>query len=553
MSQTILNFKDITKPVTSVEEMSLWDNKASEEYGLHTNILMENAGRAAFYSLKSHINLDDNGSVLVICGSGNNGGDGAVLSRCLHDFGCNVTLAHLKPLSRYTGAAKLHIDLAKKCGVNFLYLRRGLHSIPNNLQTPDIIVDAILGTGVKGQLNTDFLDLINWINSKRKHSYIFSIDIPSGLNAMTAEPLPVAIEAHLTVSFEAAKPALLLPQAKTYVGCLDIQQIGIPSKLKDTYPASYACFNISSKLKEILRPNENLHKGSAGSVIVVGGSKGLTGAPFLSALAAIRTGSGLVSIAAPSELCPQIKSGNANIMTIPLYKQNINSETIQENLNEDWHPTLIKDLWLRLKTKKYNNLSLVLGPGMGRSPEAAQFLSLFFKLPISIEERMPLIVDADALFHLANGVFEWTQLSEKDILTPHPGEAARLLKCQIEDIENNRFEAIKELSKKTLATVILKGAGTLISKQNNNKYPIIISHFAEPNLSVGGSGDVLSGICGSLAAKGFGSFESTALGVYIHGLCGEYLKQKFPLRGNLASEIAESIPFVLANLEKNIV
>lgn len=573
MFTSALSIADLSSPVTTAAEMRLWDAKAADDYGLGQNILMENAGRAAWHVLQEIYPLDSQDTapktVLVLCGPGNNGGDGAVLARCLHDSGVNVLVGHTRPLSRYSGAAKFHVEFSRKAGVNFVYLRRGSASIPEDFQSPDLLVDALLGTGFSGGLRPELQELIRWINGR--NSFIYSLDIPSGLDTMTGQPEPLsalAVRANACVSFEAAKPGLVLPQSRPWVGELRVCPIGIPRQLREAYPTSFSVLRMGQKVKQWFAPAPDLHKGRAGIVLVLGGSDGLTGAPHLSALAALRSGAGLVSVAAPAGLCHQIKGGMPDIMTIPLQMPGEQTGAAQPG---EWHPALLESLLprlLALRGRRYSPVSLVLGPGLGRYSGAGEFLAALFAAPISAEDRPPLLLDADALYHLGSQAISWEQLTEKDLLTPHPGEAAQLLGCSVAEVEQDRVAALKALCAKSRATVLLKGAGTLIAQRDCAQIvgqqksgvtgdsaasavsPMLISPYAESNLAVGGSGDVLSGICGLLLARGLPSLAAAALGVQIHAECGRFLKDKFPLRGNLATDIANTVPEVLGAIFK---
>ncbi len=581
-----LTISDLSSPLTTVEEMRLWDAKAADEYGLSQNILMENAGRAAWQFLNEVRPSQVGETVLLLCGPGNNGGDGAVLARCLHDSGLDVLVGHIKPLSRYSGAAKFHVELARKAGVNFVYLRRGSASIPEAFQQPVLLVDALLGTGFSGSLRPELQDLVTWINQRT--GFVYSLDIPSGLDAMSGQPSPPsspAVRADACVSFEAAKPGLVLPQARPWVGRLQVYPIGIPRKLKESYPTSFSVLRMGDKVQNWFEPDRDLHKGRAGIVLVLGGSEGLTGAPHLTALAALRSGAGLVSVAAPAGLCSHIKGNMPDIMTIPLLMtepmpvsmpvagslSTHGSPPAEEQVDPkascssfcEWHPALLESMLprlLALRGRRNSPVSLVLGPGMGRGSGAGEFLAALFAAPISAEDRPPLLLDADALYHLGNKAVAWEQLTEKDLLTPHPGEAAQLLGCSVAEVEQDRVAALKALCAKSRATVLLKGAGTLIAQkgcavvtgERKNSVsvlsPVFIAPHAEPNLAVGGSGDVLSGICGLLLARGLPSLEAAALGVQIHARCGAILGKRFPLRGNLATDIANAIPEALAGI-----
>jgi NAD(P)H-hydrate epimerase len=256
---------------------------------------------------------------------------------------------------------------------------------------------------------------------------------------------------------------------------------------------------------------------------VLGGSEGLTGAAHLAALAALRTGSGLVSVAAPGGLCPEITAAMPEMMSYPLgrgrsWKDAVSSGAMDEMLS------------LAAKAD-----ALVVGPGMGRSPEAGEMLSALLRLP----RRPPLVLDADALILLAKGVIPLERCNTGDIFTPHPGEAGSFLGVSARRVQENRFAAIRDLCELHPALWILKGSGSLIGQKG---HPVLIAPHHVPCLAVGGSGDVLAGCIGSLLAQGCAASLAAAFGVLLHIRAGRFLEEAFPGRGNLASEIAHMLP-----------
>lgn len=523
-------------PLPAPAEMSGWD-RAAIELGLPEVLLMENASREALHALEAETGPVLGKRVLLFMGGGNNGGDAACLARHLRDAGAETLVLHTRPLGAYRGVAGRHLRLARRCGVVFAPaagwpVRYG--GTPWDAcgeGGPDIVVDGLLGTGFAGSLRPLERGLVGRINALSRRAFIFALDIPSGLSGLSGRPSPVAVRAHATVTFEAAKPGLVLPEAAPYTGRLHVRPIGIPAVVRRAHPASFQL--ITPEIGRALpAAAPGWHKGSAGSVLIVGGSSGLTGAPHLAARAALRCGAGLVSVAAPHDLCAEIKAHCPDIMTRPLGGPG----------TARWSPALVEAL------RPWRCGALALGPGLGRDPETAAFVRALLGSP----GRPSAVVDADALHALAVHPETLASLRPCDVLTPHPGEAATLLHTTPALVQADRFAALAALQRLAPCVWVLKGAGTLIGMEGR---PVTIAPYAEPNLAVGGSGDVLSGcLCTLLAqtaahpsesseAEGCASAAHLAacLGVHLHAKAGEVLRAAFPERGNTASDIAETL------------
>lgn len=502
------------RPLPSPEEMNRWDEAAQKECGLLQELLMENAAREALaILLEQHGPVHDKLAVLL-AGPGNNGGDVFALARHLADQGAQVSIFHVKPVGEYRGAAAYHLDLLRKLRLPLVPLRDAHIDV---MPAPDIIVDGLLGTGFKGDLRPEYQSWITSINRLPKSTFVLSLDIPSGLDGRTGRPCPMAVHARATACFEEAKIGLALPEAAPFVGRLHVRPIGIPALVKQKYPVRQ--FLLKDAILDLIpMPSALMHKGTAGHVLVAGGSPGLTGAPLLSALGALRAGAGLATVACPRDLSTEIKAGCPDVMTLPL------------GADAKWSKTCAQELAAHAST--FN--ALVLGPGLGRSSDAATFVQalLGFDLP-------PLVADADFLFHLAQDPQLMPMLPKDSILTPHPGEMARLIGMSVAQVQDNRIELAREYASKWNAVLVLKGAGTIVASPDG---PVYVSPLAAANLAVGGSGDVLCGVIAGLLAQGLQPLEAANVAVYWHGRAGKMLEQSFPRRGNLAREIADILP-----------
>ncbi len=512
-------------------QMAKWD-KSAIEFGIPDIMLMENASRSALNLLPSIQDSTKDRNVLVLMGGGNNGGDAVCMARILHDGGVNVLVAHTKKLSDLKGAARFHAELAIKDGLSFYEINR----FPEFLDylykinfIPDIILDGLIGVALHGSLSEDLHDLINNINffALSIKAWVMAIDVPSGLNADTGLPMPCAIKASITACMAYAKQGLVQPQARHYTGKVFICDIGMPiCENEDRIP------DLCLLDGRILLTNTNLpqksHKNVYGHVIIIGGSNGLSGACHLASLAALRMGAGLVTACSPPSSINMVKSDLAELMTLSLGD------------GDNW-PETLPDNFLELLEKSD---SLVIGPGMGRDERAFRILHEILR----IKNRPPTVFDADALFHLANNPDWLSLLTEKDVITPHPGEAASLLKCTVKELEGDRLKSLKALISKTKAVIILKGVNTLIGREI---LPALICPYDIPQMAIGGAGDVLSGCIGALLAKKNNDADiifKCANAVISHVCAGRICSSEFPNRGALASDLANA----LANVSKYI-
>ena len=537
------------------QEMSTWDAKA-KEIGIPEVVLMENAAREAFNVLREQYGPLSKTRIVLFMGGGNNGGDAACLARHLYDAGALPRLISTKAAGNARGATRLYLQLARKLGISWQVLSglRDVNTLFKELSSPkacpEIIVDGLLGTGFIDNLREKELALVRGINNFSGHSYILSLDVPSGLNALNGKPQPEAIHANLTVTFQAAKPGLIPPESAEFTGKLAIRPIGIPKQIQTQVPASYRlwqntpnCVNSPFFLERGLPASpepatQNFptprHKGESGRVLILGGSRNLGGAPRLCALGAYRSGAGLVCISAPghsldiARAMPELITLELPPVTTKPADPNISVNICPE---QEW-PNITPPVLLHA-LKNYD--AAVIGPGMGRHNGAEQFIRALLEsgnLP-------PTVFDADALNALADQPALLKLLRPGDILTPHPGEAARLLNCSTSEIQSHRLQAVKKLGELAPAVWVLKGPGSLVYAPGK---PVTIFPYDIPNLAVAGSGDVLAGLIGTLLAQGLPADLAAIQAVNLHAIAGLMLAQAHPYRGNLPQDIAAKIP-----------
>lgn len=534
-------------PLPTAAEMRGWDSHCIK-LGIPEAVLMEQAAQVALSVLQESVGNLRGIHVCLLMGSGNNGGDAACLARRLLGLGALPLVLHTRPLRAYTGVTGYALRAARACGVPFLSLGAqpakvfatlGIHPQWQDWGHAPVLVDGLLGTGFSGSLRPPLLALIEsvnmWAKQRRGHSFVLALDIPSGLDANTGSASPLAIQADCTVTFQAAKVGMLLPAAQQYMGKLRVMDIGIPPCAQAAYPASFRLLDTSCA--SLLPPTPlDSYKNSFGHVVIIGGGPGLEGAAHLAARAALRAGVGLVTVVSPADpvaRCATIKGAVPDIMTLPLTGHN------------DWPEKLPAPL-LELIGRAS---SLVIGPGMGRSPAAAACI----KAVLGLAQRPPAIMDADALHQLPLNL-----LGPNDIATPHAGEAAALCsptgELSSQDIQADRVASIRQLCRLAPAVWVLKGAGTLIGQYSATKNtPLLLSPYAVPALAVGGTGDVLSGCIAALVSRLRGggrdskahlgaqvALAAAAMGVVLHAQAGMQVAQHYPCRGNLASEVADA-------------
>ena len=451
--------------------------------------LMQCAGEACYQAFNMH--FPDAQRVLILTGRGNNGGDGYVFATHAKRAGLSVQLCHMGDPSQLTGDAKL----AKQ---NWLAEKGTIEDIEQiDFAIADVIVDALLGTGLSGPLRVDYQRLICKINQSDKP--VLSVDVPSGLNADNGTISDVAVKAVATITFVGLKQGLFTGRAAEYCGQIYFSGLGITDQFallakSDVTRVAY------QQLSRLLAPRNRVsHKGSFGRSLLIGGNIGMPGAIRLASEACLRSGSGLVKVLTRSENQDVVMAGRPELMLAQ-----IDVDTLDNTSLSNWAT------------------NLVVGPGLGHDEWAKKLFSVAFATDL------PLVLDADGLNFLA----ENPARRDRWILTPHPGEAARLLGCSVAQIEQDRLTAVKELQLIFGGVVVLKGAGTLICDGKRT----YIANVGNPGMASGGMGDVLSGIIGGLLAQGLDLLQATMLAVCIHGMAGDLAAEKGE-RGLLASDL----------------
>ncbi len=508
-------------------QMRELDRMTIEETGIPGEVLMENAGRAVFRVLEDEIENLYRHRIVILCGAGNNGGDGFVIARYLAD--CNPTILLFEKRSKLKGASRIHAEAAFNIGIPIQEIHEENLQIALDLVgKADIVVDALFGTGINRPLDGLFTSIVNAVNSST--AWVISVDIPSGMSADSTRLIGPCIQADLTVTFGLPKPGLLLYPAAKQTGKLIVADISIPASniKKMDLPGEILTPECFPMFYKPLEPDS--HKGHHGHLLIIAGSPGKTGAAILAAKAAARSGVGLVTVAIPGPLNPILESTLIEIMTLPMPGQS--SFFIRNHAD-----TIIEAL--RGKT------AVLAGPGIGFHAETVELLRL-----ISAEIHVPFILDADALNCIAVDPEPFFNRDGVRILTPHPGEFGRLTNKPIEDILNDQIEMVTHFAQKTRNIVVFKTARTIIAMPDG-KYMVNIT--GNPGLASGGSGDVLAGLIAGLAARNIEPEQAVAAGVFWHGLTADitavHRGQTEMLAGDLMDYLSDAHAFSIDHMD----
>ncbi|HEY1955199.1 MAG TPA: NAD(P)H-hydrate dehydratase [Polyangiaceae bacterium] len=502
------------KPVLSRDQIRAFD-RAAIERAVPSLVLMENAGRNATDVLERELLASSARAkrVLVVCGTGNNGGDGFVIARQLLVRGARVQVALVGDRSKLSADAKTNASAWSGLGGTIETL-----TAPPSLDETDAVVDALFGTGLDRPLEGLARDVVEKISTVRER--VFAVDIPSGLDAQTGAILGAAVHASHTATFAHYKLGLLTPSGATYAGKIHVVDIGVPASLVDHVGHDAALLEPSDIARLIAPRTPDTHKFRAGHVGILAGSPGKTGAALLVARGALRAGAGAVTVATWRDALPSLQARQLEVMTASL---------------DELDKPLIEVAASFASAKR----AIVAGPGFGTDERAATAIRA---LLVGYDGNV--VLDADALTLYAARPAELASARAKLILTPHAGEAARLLATTSDAIESDRFTAARTLSSKTRAVVVLKGAHTIIASPDGR---LAICGAGNPSLATAGAGDVLAGIIGANACN-LQPFDAACAGVHLHAAASDRWAGTGRHRGLLASEIADQLPDVLAAL-----
>ncbi|MGE3277212.1 MAG: NAD(P)H-hydrate dehydratase [Vicinamibacterales bacterium] len=485
--------------ILNADQMREADRRTIQEIGLPSLVLMENAGRQTVAAIESLFTDLAERRVAIVCGKGNNGGDGFVVARTLHQRGVDVSVFVVGRVADVQGDARVNLEILGRLGLVVVEVadegQWELHF--SEVSQHELIVDALFGTGLKAPLAGLYETVVADINGAAIP--VVSIDLPSGMSADTPDLIGDAIDATATITLAAPKLPLVLPPAERQAGEIVIADIGIPAEVVELVEGPRVELLTREQVRALLSPRPpEAHKGDFGRVLVVAGSRGKSGAAALSALGALRAGAGLVTVATPRSCQPMVAAHGMEFMTEGV------DETPDGTVDFGAAETV---LGLRAD-------AVALGPGLGRGEGVSTFVR---ELVEKIES--PMVMDADALNAMAD---EPAALMGREgrpvIITPHPGEMARLVGCSVEDVQADRLGIARDFAGTHKVFVVLKGYRTIIATPDGK---VFINPTGSPGMATGGTGDVLTGMLAACVSQLLDPEAACILAVYLHGAAGE--------------------------------
>jgi hydroxyethylthiazole kinase-like uncharacterized protein yjeF len=511
--------------VLTAEEMRAADRRTIEDVGLPGAVLMENAGAAVARAIRQKWPAARR--ILVLCGKGNNGGDGFVTARRLLDFRPEVCLFARR--AAVAGDALLHMNAYERSGGQ-------VHEVADEeawrsrrealLDWAEVVVDALLGTGLRNAPRGLLARVIGDVEARstRGGTPVVAVDVPSGLSSDSGQTPWASLTADLTVALAAPRRCHVLAPACDLVGELQVADIGIPAQVVAETGARLSLLEARDAAAAFPPRDPGAHKGSFGHVLVVAGSVGKTGAAVLCATGALRSGAGLVTVATPWHALPMVAAGRAEVMTEPL----------PVAASGDLEVGAAERALELCRTRD----AVVVGPGLGDNASTRAFVRRLVR-----ECPRPLLLDADGLNAFAGEVEALAQsIRERQaptVLTPHPGEMARLVGSRIPDVQSHRLEVALSLAASVGAHVVLKGRRTLVARPDGRA---AVNPTGNPGMATGGTGDVLAGVVGALLARGLDVWVAATAGVYVHGLAGDLAAARLGPEALLAQDLVDALP-----------
>ncbi len=514
--------------LVTAEEMQRMDRTTIESFGIPGRVLMENAGRGATDFFLEAVYRNHPGAVGIAAGRGNNGGDGFVMARYLHQQGLPVTVFLLAQRDLIQGDAAANLKLLDSMGVPVVVMADGaaFESQKTLLHQQHTWIDAILGTGLSSDVRGYLRTAIDFINQQGRP--VFAVDIASGLNADSGQVCGVCIRAAATATFGFAKVGHLSYPGRTLTGQLKVIEIGIPSHVAANQGCRQRLITPGSLKRAMPERTATAHKGHTGHLLVLAGSPGKTGAAAMTATAAMRAGAGLVTLGIPQSLNPALEIMVTESMTAGL------PETADGTLDESAQATIMS----LMKGKR----CLAVGPGIGTNGSTGRLLDrLIQTIPV------PMVIDADALTLIAADLAMLSKTKSPIVLTPHPGEMARLSGHSKADIQSDRIGHARSFAQRHRVHLVLKGAATVVARPDGT---VFINATGNPGMAAGGMGDVLTGLIAGLITQGMEPGIAARAGVYLHGSAADRLALKKAPVGYLATEVMDAIPGAMGELLK---
>lgn len=512
----------------SVAAMRELDRRTIEEAGIPGAVLMDRAGRALADVIRDRAACMD-GRIDMLAGPGNNGGDVFAAARHLRALGLQARVLLAAPVKKLKGAAREHYDRWIHVGgeVEERAAEADWAGDSRDESKVGLLVDGLLGTGAGGAPRGAIGAAVHDLLQRRANAYVVAVDVPSGLDADTAEAHEPAVRADVTVTMGLPKNGLLKDGARAYAGRVIPADLGFPAAYTDALDAGPVDLVTHDDVRAWFpeRPVD-AHKGDFGHVWIVGGSRGLSGAPVMAARAALRGGAGLVSVLTPESVYPVVAGSCTEAMVHPgaeTAEGVLRSGAIDRVLNEKRPPSVI-----------------LAGPGLTPDPDIRDLVDRLLA-----EASCPLVLDADALNVLAGRPDRLAEARASVLITPHPGEMARLTGRAVKDIQADRVAAAQDAADEWKCVVLLKGAGTVVAAPGQRP---MVNTTGNPGLAKGGSGDTLGGLAAACIGQGLSIFQAAAAAAFLHGAAADRAARAKGVRGLLAGDVAEAVPEVMRRL-----
>ncbi|MBP2637500.1 MAG: nnr [Firmicutes bacterium] len=498
------------------------DHIAINDYGIPGTVLMENAGVAVVRHLESMFEMLADRKICIFAGKGNNGGDGYVIARHLANQGVKVKVFLLGEKSAVSGEARINLDIIDKMNIDTIEItgERDWDKVKIAATFADCLVDALLGTGFRGEVAGNMARVIDCINAAGK--LVVAVDIPSGVDADTGQICGKAVQASHTVTFGLPKPGLFLYPGAHYTGELTVADIGIPTAVVAGRHIKQNILMISAVRAILPVRSPDSHKGMNGRLAVVAGSQGLSGAAAMTAEAGLRSGAGLITLAAPAGIQKILAVKLTEVMTKALGETETGGISLEA----------VEDI---VKLAAGSDV-LAIGPGLGRHEETA----LAVREVIATVE-CPLVIDADALYALVGYTHILADCAALPVITPHPGEMGLLTGLSAQEVNADRVQVARKAAGEWGCIVVLKGAHTIVAFPDGEVY---INTTGNAGMATGGTGDALTGIIAALLAQGMSSHDAAVAGVYLHGLAGDIAAQA-GMVGMSATDLIKAVPAAL--------
>jgi NAD(P)H-hydrate epimerase len=512
--------------ILTAAQMQRIDRLTIEQCGVPSLTLMENAGQGVVDFLSERFAALSQQRITILCGRGNNGGDGLVVARLLRNKGLGPRVVLLGNPASLKGDAAVNYDrLAPLGATEVVEDMAAWHRARPGIADSTFVIDAIVGTGLSKPLEGFLLEVVRDINTGFSQAHIVAVDLPTGISSDTGDLIGECVKAEASVTFTAPKMGHVFPPACEYAGEWAVKPIGTPPELLDSDPELYLNLTCPADLAWLTQPRQlTAHKGNFGHVLVLAGSIGKTGAAALAAQAALRVGAGLVTVATPKSALPIIAGLAMEFMTEPLPETDVGTVSLRA-LDCERMDKLIK-----------GKSVLAIGPGLGNEGETAEFVRA-----VVSRYDVPTVLDADGLNAFAGCIDQLRGGGRVRVLTPHPGEMGRLTAQTIADILARRIEVARESATKYQITLVLKGSRTLTASPDGR---VAVNPTGNPGMAKGGSGDVLTGVVAGLLAQHptLPVGQVVAAGVYLHGLAGDLAAQELGQASMMAGDLLRALP-----------